>query len=155
MAELSEAADMVEDSVGSVTKKEMLTESLRRRGQLSQVRWSSVRFKNDAETPLLEDHEGRARLDSVDDASIASPSTPPQPSWLAAKEPSRMHPNNRNLSELSREASSGKLRIKNLLDRWDEPTNKSDRVSLRASSIDNQLPANSHFFLSSRHQIPQ
>jgi hypothetical protein len=98
VADLAEEADLLPEDIEQETKKEMAQENrLKRRSNLNQVRWSSVRFQGKGSS--LED-EGmfgdrpRDRFAGLD------------------------------------KDSSGRLRIKNLLDRWDEPINKSDRVSI-------------------------
>lgn len=119
VAELAEEAENLPEDIEQEAKKEMAQENrLKKRPALNQVRWSSVKFQG----------KGSNLGDEADDP--ASPSPPSNdPSSQGAPERAMFGDRSRAcFSDLGRD-SSGRLRIKNLLDRWDEPTNKSDRVS--------------------------
>jgi hypothetical protein len=129
VAELAAEADNLEDDENSsVNKSQIVDANLKKRGALTQVRWSSVRFKKKST---------RSSMDSEDeDASLNGSITREdseekrQQSVPSDKIPYEKRRNPTNSREISRAASSGRLRIKNLLDRWDEPVNKLDKVRI-------------------------
>ena len=118
VAELAEEAENLPEDIEQEAKKEMAQENRLKKRSLNQVRWSSVKFQG----------KGSRLGDEGDEPpSPPSPSTGP-PSQGAARRAMFGDRSRDRFSGLERD-SSGRLRIKNLLDRWDEPTNKSDRVS--------------------------
>jgi hypothetical protein len=121
VADLAEEADLLPEDIEQETKKEMAQENrLKRRSNLNQVRWSSVRFQGKGSSL------GDLGDEGDEPASPPSPSNGPQ-SQGAPERPMFGDRSRDRFSGLDKD-SSGRLLIKNLLDRWDEPTNKSDRV---------------------------
>jgi hypothetical protein len=122
VAELAVEADSLPDESTSIDTNRMVDAALKNRGTLNQVRWSSVKFKKDG--------QGRSRLDSEDEPSERDGSfdqadevdegmtNDGRPSTVSRA---------RSISRIDRDSSS-RLRMKNMLDRWEEPVNKLDKV---------------------------
>jgi hypothetical protein len=116
VAELAAEADNLTDEEDSVNTEQMIAANLKKRGKLSQVRWSSVRFKED----------GRSRLDSEETTGAHGSS---EHSSEQANDDGVAGRRGQNLHRSSSSSdSTGQLRIKNLLDRWEDPLNKQDKV---------------------------
>lgn len=123
IAELGAEADNLPDATGTqMNAKELVEDNLKKRGRFAEVRWSSVKFQNRSRA----DSDGSSifveKGDNINSGDISpwpelprkvAPGTPPR-SFIA-----------RNGATPSK--SSGLIRIKNLLDRWDEPVNKLDK----------------------------
>jgi hypothetical protein len=119
VAELAEEAENLPEDIEQETKKEMAKENTLKKRSLNQVRWSSVKFHG----------KGSTRLGDEGDEPASPPSSRNGPPSQGAAQRGLFGDRSRDrFSGLARD-SSGRLQIKNLLDRWDEPTNKSDRVS--------------------------
>jgi hypothetical protein len=119
VAELAEEAENLPEDIEQEAKKEMAQENrLKKRTTLDQVRWSSVKFQG----------KGSNRVDQGDEPASPTPPSSGPPSRVAPERPMFGDRSRDRFAGLDRD-SSGRLRIKNLLDRWDEPINKSDRVS--------------------------
>jgi hypothetical protein len=131
VAELGAEADNLPDDENSVNTKNLVDANLKKRGQLSQVRWSSVRFNKETLVRFDSDSSSvRGRLDSDSLPMPGKGESDEQTSETAAIGNKRKtHDRTGSLSRLDRD-SSGQLRIRNLLDRWEEPVNKQDKVSL-------------------------
>jgi hypothetical protein len=118
VAELAEEAENLPEDIEQEAKKEMAQENRLKKRSLNQVRWSSVKFQGKG-----------SRLGDEGDEPPSPPSPSSAPPSKGASPRAMFGDRSRDrFSGLDRD-SSGRLRIKNLLDRWDEPTNKSDRVS--------------------------
>jgi hypothetical protein len=131
VAELAAEADNLTDEEESVDTEQMISASLKKRGKLSQARWSSVRFKNDGQK------DGRSRLDSEDTTGAHAFSEHSRS--LSEQSSEREHSSEQAndggvaarralLKSSSLSHSTKQLRIKNLLDRWEDPLNKQDKV---------------------------
>ena len=123
IAELGAEADNLPDGDGTpMNAKELVEDNLKKRGRLPEVRWSSVKFQNrsradsDASSILVDkgDNTNFADILPFPEMPRKVAGTPPR-SFLAR-------------TGTSPSKSSGLIRIKNLLDRWDEPVNKLDKV---------------------------
>lgn len=104
IAELAAEADLLAVEEEGLSTERMIAANLKKRGQLSKARWSSVRFKKDKALDVSSDVES--------DDGTSEPITP-------------------NLSgrHLQASESSKKIHIKNLLDRWEDPlSNKQSKV---------------------------
>ena len=98
----------------------MIQEILKRPGSLDQVRWSSVRFEaSSTKGPL----EGPGSPHSPEGSNLAGQ----RDEWDKRA---------RNLCESD---SKDFQHIKNLLDRWKEPTNMSDRVSIHRFGLNSSV----------------
>ena len=115
VAELAAEADNLTDEEDSVDTEQMIAANLKKRGKLSQARWSSVKFKKD----------GRNRLDSED--TIGAHASSSEGSNEQAND-GGVAGRKALLKAGSLSDSTKQLRIKNLLDRWEDPLNKQDKV---------------------------
>ena len=122
IAELGAEADNLPDETGTqMNAKELVEENLKKRGRLTEVRWSSVKFQNHSRT----DSDASSIVVDKADTSAGDISPLPELPRKVAGTPPRSFMT-RNGTTSSR--SSGLIRIKNLLDRWEEPVNKLDKV---------------------------
>jgi hypothetical protein len=121
VAELAAEADSLPaDDSTSIDTNHMVDAALKSRGSLNAVRWSSVKFKKDGKGRSRLDSEGEepSELDGSFDQADEGRTNDGRPLTVSRA---------RSLSRIDRD-SSGRLRIKNLLDRWEEPVNKLDKV---------------------------
>jgi hypothetical protein len=123
VAELAEEADHLPDEVHGATKikaTKTVERNVKRKSALTEARWQSVRFNED--NPSSSDMPGDSRLipDRLESLEDIKDDTTAQRAHGSLPAPI--------VRMLSRDAS-GSLRIKNLLDQWEEPVNKADRVS--------------------------
>jgi hypothetical protein len=126
IAELGAMAGDVPEEGTQVDTNQLVEESLKKRGQLTNVRWSSLRFddKNRKESIGRDtDDESDDEADDEDTKKNAE-EEPPVRTLLARTSPMDS-------------SSSGLVKIKNLLDRWEEPVNKLDKSS--ASNVNDVL----------------
>jgi hypothetical protein len=121
VAELAAEADSLPDDSTSIDTNQMVDAALKSRGSLDKVRWSSVKFKKDGQG------RSRSRLDSEGEPSELDGSFDQADEGMANDNRPLTISRARSLSRIDRD-SSGRLRIKNLLDRWEEPVNKLDKV---------------------------
>lgn len=145
IAELgAEADNLPDDTENQFNAKQLVEANLKRRGQLSEVRWSSVKFQKGA----------RNRTSSTDSNASPSPVQPDsnadtslQDSPVPEKESKDFNNPRSFVARTSYTSnSSGLVRIKNLLDRWEEPVNKLDKVRLaQHGSFEVQYPADHAF----------
>jgi hypothetical protein len=126
IAELgAEAGDLSEEE-NQVDTEQVVQESLKKRATLTKGRWSSLRFndKSGKESSGKDmDDESDDEFDD-DDAKKNAEEKPPMRTLLA------------RTSAMS-SSSRGLIKIKNLLDRWEEPVNKLDKSS--ASNVNDVL----------------
>jgi hypothetical protein len=126
IAELGCEADNLPDDGEALNIKELVDLSLKKRSQLSTVRWSSVRFKT---APTRADSDVSDVLDQMDGSSVEdslSQEKTAKDTEIPMKQAVRQHSSRRS-------SSAGLIRIKNLLDRWEEPINKLDKVRVGIS----------------------
>lgn len=115
IAELGAEADNLPDDTEALNTKELVELNLNKRASLGGVHWSSVKFKSNRQRT---DSDASSVVDaSTNVDSPAAEKTPKAPENLRAR-----------MSRMSTRSSSSLLRIKNLLDRWEEPVNKLDQV---------------------------
>lgn len=125
IAELGAEASVLPGDKAQPDTKQLVEENLKKRGQLTKVRWSSLRFNEKSKKDAAD-----VASDTDDDSSAAASAmktaeeNPPVRTLLARTSPMNS-------------SSSGLIRIKNLLDRWEEPVNKLDKAS--ASSVNDIL----------------
>jgi small-conductance mechanosensitive channel len=126
IAELAEEAEnLPEDAPSTLTeKKEILQEGLKgkRRDTMTGVRWQDVKFHK------RKPSEGEEKSDDESDTSSPQPrqiKTFPSRNDYASTSTDNF---SGTTSELKR-TKSGSIRIKNLLDRWDEPKDMSNKAS--------------------------
>ena len=126
IAELAEEAEHLPENTHTFDTKEILKEGLKatRKQSIAQVRWSEVRFHKRDPSIASEDDIGddKDTGSASSDPQQKSPSDPPRKTY----ESTSVGPRSGAKLERSR---SGSIRIKNLLDRWDEPKNLSDKSS--------------------------
>ena len=133
IAELAaEAESLPEDTENQYTAKQLVEANLKRRGQLSEVRWSSVKFQKDRNRTSSVDSNGSSSVvgstEKLDTSLFDSPvPKESEAGFLKAR------PMMERTSMSTR--SSGLIRIKNLLDRWEEPVNKLDKVRLERRCV--------------------
>eukprot|EP00980_Cylindrotheca_fusiformis_P002338 scaffold543_cov119-Cylindrotheca_fusiformis.AAC.5 len=127
IAELGAEASVLPDEGPLPDTKQLLEESVKKRGQLTQVRWSSLRFnKEDKKDAADATSESDDEMSAASNARKKSGEDPPPRSLLSRT--ARMNTSS---------SGSGLVKIKNLLDRWEEPVNKLDKAS--ASSVNDIL----------------
>eukprot|EP00980_Cylindrotheca_fusiformis_P002337 scaffold543_cov119-Cylindrotheca_fusiformis.AAC.4 len=123
IAELGAEADSLpEEESTHVDTTKLVQENIIRRGQLSEVRWSSLKFNDSTRDDLN---------DSTDDESSAAASAPAGAAAVTEaknKKPGDA-PSRGLMARTSGINSSGTFKIRNLLDRWEEPVNKLDKHS--------------------------
>lgn len=122
IAELGAEADNLPDDAGTqMNAKQLVDDNLKKRGRLTEVRWSSVKFHSRARA----DSDASSVLERTDTSSVGDASPVPGIARKMDDTPTRSFmARTSNMSF----RSSGHIRIKNLLDRWDEPVNKLDKV---------------------------
>lgn len=125
IAELGAEADTLpDDTENQFDARQLVETNLKRRGQLSQVRWSSVKFQKNLERSNSMDSGASSvgvTTEKVDSSLLDSPI--PEQTATKTGNPRLFMARSTYASK-----SSGLIRIKNLLDRWEEPVNKLDKV---------------------------
>ena len=132
IAELGVEASQLPDEIDKkkLNTKELVDLNVKKRGQLSHVRWSSVRFMT-AERKRNDSEVSTDVSEEAEDSANETTDTDPRKQFATSKEEGSPAPQ----SLLARTAFSssrsdlGLIRIKNLIDRWEEPVNKLDKVS--------------------------
>lgn len=131
LAELGAEADNLPDTEDSeqLDTKQLIEMNLKKRPQLSEARWSSVRFKHtanrsdsDMSSIVLDnrtDDDGGGGIGGVEDSPMPERSDTKDGDYNGKKGARWMRQST---------TPSGLFRIKNLLDRWEEPVNKLDKV---------------------------
>jgi hypothetical protein len=132
IAELGAEADNLPDATGTMNAKELVEDNLKKRGRLAEVRWSSVKFHNRSRA---DSDASSIVVEKGDNTSFGDASPIPELPRRVAGTPPRSFMA-RNAAAPSK--SSGLIRIKNLLDRWDEPVNKLDKVCHHFATISTQ-----------------
>jgi hypothetical protein len=128
IAELGAEADNLPDAGSPENAKNLVEANLKKRGEMSQARWSSVRFKKETRVRLDSDSSSiHGKLDSFDSSSMQGRNESGEQTSDTGTDGNKRKQLGR-AGGLSRLDSSGRLRIKNLLDRWEEPVNKQDKV---------------------------
>lgn len=112
IAELGAEADTLpEDEGNQLDTKQLVHDNIIKRGQLSEVRWSSLKFNDKTREDLA---------DTDDEASLGVPKK---------TDSGEQHPMRGLMARTSPMNTSSTFKIKNLLDQWEEPVNKLDKNS--------------------------
>lgn len=126
LAELAAEADILsETKEGEASGPGSVTDPLKRPAATGSAQWSSLRFQDDKKPPTRSSSTASlAEENSIKEAMLdqvsLSPGEKPRQTLRAA-------PTAMKQEELN---TSGLFRLKNLLDRWEEPVNKLDKVGL-------------------------
>jgi hypothetical protein len=129
IAELGAEADTLPDEGELLLDtKELVEDNIEGRSRVGIVRWSSVKF---TDTDRADSDDGV--MLELDRTMYASP-VGDETKKTAAEGP---HVRSQTPSTVYKSGSSGLIKIKNLLDRWDEPVNKLDKTT--ESSVNDLL----------------